>query len=93
MIAESAAQNILDNTNPNPCSASKEDPLKNALCPYYDQCLDLAFEKNWSQFTCQDCGFQNSRTQIKPNAREMMGYYRLLSKIFVRRQDGVLFFH
>jgi hypothetical protein len=30
---------------------------------------------------------------IKPDAREMMGYYRLLSKIFVRKADGVLVFY
>jgi hypothetical protein len=93
MIAENAAQNILDSLNPEPCSASEEGPYKNALCPYYDQCLDLAVEENWPQFTCEACSFQNSHAQIKPNALEMMGYYSLLSRIFVRREDGALIFH
>ena len=93
MIAESAAHNILNSLKPEPCPASEEDPLKNALCPYYAQCLDLAIEKQWPQFTCQACGFKNSCMKIRPNAREIMGCYRLLSRIFVRRQDGVLFFH
>lgn len=93
MIAEGAAQNIPDSLNPEPCSASEEGLIKNALCPYYDRCLDLAVEENWPQFTCQACGFQNSHTQIKPNTRDMMGYYRLFSKIFVRREDGALVFH
>jgi len=84
---------FLDIVNPESCPASEEELLKNAFCPYYDRCLDLAVEENWSQFTCQGCGFQDSRIQIKPNAREMVGYYRLLSKIFVRREDGALVFH
>jgi hypothetical protein len=93
MIAENAAQNILDSLNPEPCSASEEGPLKNALCPHYEQCLDLAVKENWPQFTCEACSFQNSRTQIRPNALEMKGYYSLLSRIFVRREDGALIFH
>jgi hypothetical protein len=93
MITENAAQNFLDFVNPEPCSPSEKDPSKNALCPYYDQCLNLAVEENWAQFTCQGCVFKNSHVQIKPNACEMMGYYRLISKIFVRKEDGALVFH
>ena len=85
MLPERLEQNILDIANPEPCSASDEDPLKNAFCPHYDQCLDLAFTENWPQFTCQACGFQNFHIEIEPNAGEKMGYYRLLSRVFFNR--------
>ncbi len=85
MLPERLEQNILEITNPTLCSASDEDPVKNAFCPHYDQCLDLAFTENWPQFTCQACGFQNVHLRMELNASEMMGSYRLLSSIFFNR--------
>ena len=81
---------IPDTGNPEPCLASDEGVLKNALCTHYDQCLDFALAEKWSQFTCQACRFQNARTEINPNAPEMMGYYRLLCKIFARKEGALV---
>ena len=82
MIAENLNQNNPDIVNPILFSAPDEDPSKNALCPHYDKCLDLAARENWPQFTCQACTFQKFHSKIKPDGHEMMGYYRLLHKIF-----------
>ena len=90
MIAESINQNVQDTVNPEPFSEPDEDLFKNVLCPYYDQCLDLAAKENWPQFSCQACRFQNAYRKTEPNAHEMEGYYRLLSRVFMRK-DGVLF--
>jgi len=90
MIAEHIDQNTHDTVNPEPFSGPDEDLFKNALCSHYDQCLDLAAKENWPQFSCQACKFQNSHIEIKPNAGEMTGYYRLLTRVFMRK-DGMLF--
>jgi hypothetical protein len=29
--------------------------VKNLHCKFYDQCLDVAEEKNWGQFGCNSC--------------------------------------
>jgi hypothetical protein len=68
--------------NTGPCSTFDEALLKNALCPYYDNCLDWALKENWRQFTCKDCDNQDYHIEIYPDAGEMRGYYRLLDRIF-----------
>jgi hypothetical protein len=83
MIAEKLEQDIIDMANPRPCAASEEDPLKNALCPHYDLCLDLAFNNNWPQFNCQACSYVDVHVNITPSAQEMTGCYRLLSRVFL----------
>jgi hypothetical protein len=83
MIAQSLDNGNPDIVNPQLFSLSDEDPSKNPLCPHYDSCLNVAAKENWPQFTCQACGFHSFRTKIKPDAREMMAYYRLLHKIFM----------
>ena len=57
-------------------------PLKNALCPYYLECLEKAIEARWPQFTCQDCMYQDLHVNTFPQPHEMEGHYRLLEKIF-----------
>jgi hypothetical protein len=80
--SESLDANILDTANPEPCSASDEQLLKNALCAQYDQCLNMALKRDWPQFTCRACRLRNFQVRMKPGAFEIMGCYRLLSRIF-----------
>jgi len=82
MKTTSSAKFIKESMNPEPFLVSNQDPLKNAFCPYYEECLGLAIEENWPQFTCRFCACNKLHVEIKPNALEIKGYYRLLNKIF-----------
>ncbi len=88
---ENRYPNASDIVNPQPCSTSDENLFKNVLCSYYGQCLYLAVEKKWSQFTCIDCGLKNIHVKIEPNAGEILGCFRLLSKVFMQKKGALLF--
>ena len=77
-----SAKYVKEFLNPEPILESNQDPLKNAFCPYYEECLDLAIEEKWPQFTCRFCACNKFHLEMKPNAWEIKGYYRLLNKIF-----------
>ncbi len=68
---------------PKPCKASTDDVEKNALCPHYDACLNLALVRNWAQFTCKFCEFRDCRAKRTLSSMELWGCYRLLYHIFV----------
>jgi len=85
---ESRYPNISAFVNPQPCSTSDESLSKNALCSCYDQCLNLAVEKKWPQFTCIDCGLKDVQVRTNHNARDILGCCRLLSKIFMQEKKG-----
>jgi hypothetical protein len=34
---------------------------RNALCPHYRTCLDMAVKKSWEFWDCCECRFQSSR--------------------------------
>jgi hypothetical protein len=61
-------------------------PLKNAFCPYYGECLEVAIEADWPQFTCINCRYQDVHLYIAPDRLEMEGHYRLLEKLFGKRR-------
>jgi hypothetical protein len=83
MIDKSINQNVIVIENLGPCKASHKGLSKNALCPYYENCIDWALKENWSQFTCGRCTFQDYRVKFYPDADEIKGFYRLLSRIFI----------
>jgi hypothetical protein len=68
--------------NPVPFSNRDKIPLKNALCPHYVDCLNLAVRAQWPQFTCLGCSFRKLQVEKIPDPDEMEGYYRLLGRIF-----------
>jgi len=80
-----------DNVNPRPCSTSDGSLLKNALCHRYDQCLSLAVEKKWSQFTCIDCSFKNIQMKMEWSEPEILGCWRLIFKLFMAKRGNTAF--
>jgi hypothetical protein len=79
---ENLSDNNLPFMNPKKCPVSVENPFKNALCPFYDKCLEMALRQNWSQFSCQFCNFQNDHVKINVDMQDVIGCYRLLARIF-----------
>jgi hypothetical protein len=84
---ESLDQRTSDRLGPKPYSAAAEDVFKKVFCQYYAECLNLAASDNWPQFTCQNCNRPHSEIEIKPSARELMGYYRLLHKVLIGKRN------
>ena len=85
MMEKSPNQSIPECINPELFLESDEDPLKNVFCPYYDKCLDIAIKEKWCQFTCKFCNYQKLHIVIRPDMLEMLGYWRLLNRIFFKR--------
>ena len=59
------------------------EPLKNPFCPHYGECLDLAIQEKWPQFTCSKCDFKNLQEPVENSFREVEGCYQLLKKVFM----------
>lgn len=73
---------MLHEKRPQPYFGGDISPLKNPFCPYYNECLEMAAEAGWPQFTCSDCGYRDLHLHRVPQAYEMEGHYRLLERIF-----------
>lgn len=58
--------------NPVPCRIEEEDErgsLRNLWCPLYDDCLDLAVNRSYPDFSCRSCPYKCLADQ--PQAHEM----------------------
>jgi hypothetical protein len=42
------------------CRPINRDGYRNALCPYYRDCLDQAVRKAWEYWDCAECIHRNS---------------------------------
>jgi hypothetical protein len=77
-----AIENMAFRKTPEPCLQEEAPLFKNAFCPYYSECLHRAVKARWQQFTCRNCSWRNIQLAVRPEPREMEGYYRLLGNIF-----------
>ena len=42
------------------CKPIHRDGFRNALCPNYRECLDLAVRKSWEFWDCTECAYKAS---------------------------------
>jgi len=48
-------------TNANPVYTTG---TRNALCPFYENCLDHAVEHHWRFWTCRSCAHKNKKSTL-----------------------------
>lgn len=60
------------------------DGTRNALCPHYRKCLDMAVKKSWSYWDCDECGHKDTidpEFNIEGTLRNPVTYYDLPMEI------------
>jgi hypothetical protein len=43
------------------CKPVHRDGFRNALCPNYRKCLDLAIRRSWAYWDCAECEYRSAR--------------------------------
>ena len=61
--------------------------VRNALCPYYKKCLNLAVKKSWAHWDCEECTHKDSidpEFNIEGTLRNPVAYYDLPLEIHIK---------
>jgi len=65
----------------NPTKAPQGKGARNFNCPHYNDCLDIAVDREWPGWSCQKCRHKQTGDRI-PEAVEVFPYYLLLAALF-----------
>ena len=56
------------------------DKYKKWDCRNYENCLDTASDKNWTQFHCRDCKAYKKEIKPKLNSKKISDLYSLIDE-------------
>ena len=60
---------------------------RNAVCPFYMDCLDDAIEKSWKYWDCCECKHKSKTDpfmEVPLSAKDSIAYYDLPTDIYVK---------